>query len=124
MRENEYLRLSDLDTREDLINKKLNRVNYRDLEDMVYRLQLTYDEIIDILDVNYIPGSTTGYILPNRVYEISDNNLMLKSLLPNEVKVKVTIDDIRLGSNLTTIKTIRFTKRPSFYTILGFVKSS
>ena len=31
---------------------------------MVYRLQLTYDETIDILDVNYKAGSTIGYTLP------------------------------------------------------------
>ena len=36
--------------------------------------------------------------------------MMLKSLLPIEVKVNITIDDIRLKSNLTTNKTIRFTK--------------
>ena len=42
----------------------LKRVKYRDLEDMVYRLHLTYDEIIDILDVKYIAGSTIAYTLP------------------------------------------------------------
>ena len=31
---------------------------------MVYRLHLTYDEIIDILDVKYIAGSTIAYTLP------------------------------------------------------------
>ena len=31
---------------------------YRDLEDMVYRLQSTYDEIVVILDFKYIPAST------------------------------------------------------------------
>ena len=47
---------------------------------------------------------------------------MLKSLLPNDVKVKITIDDIRLRSNFTTNKTIRFTK-VSFCAILGFTQS-
>ena len=69
---------------------------------MVYRLQLTYDEIIDILDVKYIAGSTIGYTLLPGVYEISDINLMLKSLFPGEVKINYTIDDIGLRSNLTT----------------------
>ena len=78
---------------------------------MVYRLQLTYDEIIDILDVKYISGSTIGYTLSPGVYEISDINLMLKSLLPGKVKVNITIDDIRLKSKLNNNKTIRFTKK-------------
>ena len=48
---------------------------------------------------------------------------MLKSLLPKEVKVKNKIDDIRLKSNLTTYKTIRFTKKSFFYRILGSLKA-
>ena len=36
---------------------------------------------------------------------------MLKSSLPNEVKVNITIDDIRLKSNLTTNKPVRFTRK-------------
>ena len=77
----------------------LKTVKYRDLEDMVYRLQLTYDEIIDTLDVKYIAGSTIGYTLLPGVHKIKDINLMLKSLLPGKVKVNNTIDDIRLKSN-------------------------
>ena len=30
---------------------KLRRVKYKELEDMVYRMGLTYDEIVDILDI-------------------------------------------------------------------------
>ena len=63
---------------------------------MVYGLQLTYDEIVDILDVKYNDGSTTGYTMPVGVYKVSDINLMLKSLLPNKVKVDMTIEHIRL----------------------------
>ena len=37
--------------------------------------------------------------------------------------MNITIDDIRLKSNLTTIKTIRFTERSFFYKILGFTQS-
>ena len=48
---------------------------------------------------------------------------MFKSLLPDEIKVNVTIDDIRLRSNLTTNKTIRFNEKTFFYTILGFTQS-
>ena len=82
---------------------------------MVYRLQLTYDEIIDILDVKYIAGSTIGYTLLPGVYEISDINLMLKSLFPGKVKINYTIDDIGLRSNLTTkIKQYGFLKNLYF----------
>ena len=72
---------------------------------MVYRFQLTYDEIIDILDLKYIPTTTKGHTLPPGMYEIIDINFMLKSLLPKEVKVSITIDDIRLKSKLTTDRT-------------------
>ena len=44
---------------------------------MVYRLQLTYDEIVEILDVKYKAGSTVGYTLVPGIYEISDTNLMI-----------------------------------------------
>ena len=48
---------------------------------------------------------------------------MIKSLLPTEVRVIITIYDIRLGSNLTTKKTKQFTKNSFLYTILGFTQS-
>ena len=101
----------------------MQRVKYRDLEDLVFRLQLTHHEIVDILDVKYIPRSTKGFTLVPGIYEVTDINMMLKSLLPKEVKVNNTIDDIRLKSNLTTNKTIRFTKKSFFYVILGFTQS-
>ena len=71
---------------------------------MVYRMELTYDEIVDILDVKFIAGSTIGYTLPPGKNEITDIFLMLKSLVPNKVKAKNTIDNIRLKTNLTTEK--------------------
>ena len=49
---------------------------------------------------------------------------MLKHLLPKVVKANITIDDIRLRSNLTTNETISVTKSSLFYTILGFTKSN
>ena len=63
------------------------------------------------MGVKYIAGSTIGYTLPPAIYETSDINLMLKWLLPGKVKVNIKIDDIRLRSNLTINKTIRFTKK-------------
>ena len=46
---------------------------------MVYRLELTYNEIIDILDIKYIPTSTKGYSLPCGIYEIRDIDFMIQS---------------------------------------------
>ena len=90
---------------------------------MVYRLQLTYDEFIYILEVKYIGGSTNGSTLTPGVYKIRDINLMLRSLLPNKVKLNTTIDDIRLKTNLTTNKTKRKTEKIFFSTFLGFTES-
>ena len=90
---------------------------------MVYRLQVTNDEIVHILDVKYIAGSIRGYTLPPGIYEISGINLTLVSLLPKDVKVIIMVDDIGLMSNLTTNKTIRFTEKSFFYVILGFIQS-
>ena len=43
--------------------------------------------------MKYIDASTAGYTLEPGIYEISDINFMLMSLLPDEVKVNITIDD-------------------------------
>ena len=49
--------------------------------------------------------------------------MVLKSLLPKEMKVKITIVDFSVKSNLSTKKTIRITKRALFYTVLGLMDS-
>ena len=41
---------------------------------MVYRKELTYDEIIDIADKKNIAGSFIGYTLPPGIDEVSDFN--------------------------------------------------
>ena len=86
--------LSNLGTFKYEIHEELKNSIHNDLEEVVYRFQLTYDENIDILDLKKFPTSTIGYILPPGLYETSDIVLMLKSLLPKEVKVDITIDDI------------------------------
>ena len=90
---------------------------------MVFRLQLTYNEILDILDFKYISTKRMGYSLNPGIYEVVDLNNALKYILPDNVKVSVTIDDIRLKSNLKTNQTLIFTKKSLFYTILGFTRS-
>ena len=58
---------------------ELGRVKYEDLEDKVHRMELTYDAVVDILDVKYIAGSTNGYILSTGIFEDNNFNLMLLS---------------------------------------------
>ena len=48
---------------------------------------------------------------------------MIMSLLPKDVKTDFTINDISFKSNLSTIKTFRFTKKYFFYVILRFTQS-
>ena len=93
------------------------------LEDLVYRMRLSYDEIMDILDLKYIPTKRTGYSLNRGIYEVIDSNNTLKHILPNKVRVNITIDDIRLKSNSKINQTLIFTDKSFFYTRLGFTRS-
>ena len=86
-------------------------------------MRLSDDEIMDILDWKYIPTKRTGYCLNPGIYEVVDSNNTLKYILPNTVKVNITIDDIRLKSNLKTNQTLIFTEKSFFYTILGITRS-
>ena len=115
--------LSDFDTRKNVIIEELKNAKYNDLEDLLYRMRLSYDEIMDILDLNYIPTKRTGYSLKPGIYEVVDLNNTSKHILPNNVKVNITIDDIRLKSNLKINQTLIFTERSFSYTILGFTQS-
>ena len=98
----------------------MRNIETNDLEDMVYKMELTYAENVDILDVKYNAESTIGYTKPPGIYEVSHNSLMLKSLLPNKTKVNITIDDIRPKTNITTNKTIRVTERIFFLCNIRF----
>ena len=120
--DNEY-KLSDFDNQKYEIIEELKKAEYNDLEDLVYRMRLSYDEIIDVLDLKYIPTKRTGYSLNPGIYEIVDLDDTLKYILPNNVKVNITIDDIRLKSNLKLNQTLIFTEKSFFYTILGFTQS-
>ena len=101
----------------------MKNVKYNDLEDLVYRMQLTYDEIMDILDLKYIPTKRTGYSLNPGIYDVVDLNNTLKYILPDKVKVTITIDDIRLKSNIKINQTLIFTNKSFFYSILRFTQS-
>ena len=97
--DNEY-KLSDFDNQKYEILEELRNLKYNDLEDLIYRMQLTYNEIIDVLDLEYIPTKRMGFSLDPGIYEIVDLNNTLKYILPNNVKVNITIDDIRLKADL------------------------
>ena len=121
--EDKHYKLSDFDNQKYEIIEELKNVKYNDLEDLVYIMRLSYDEIMNILDLKYIPTKRTGYSLHVGIYEIIDLNSILKHILPDNVKVNITIDDIRLKSNLKINQTLIFTEKSFFYTILGFTQS-
>ena len=119
--DNEYK--LDFDTQINEILEELRNVKYNDLEGLVYRMRLSYDEIMDILSLKYIPTERTKYSVNPGIYEVVDLNNSLKYILPNTVRVNITIDDIRLKSNLKTNQTLISTEKSFFYTILGFTRS-
>ena len=69
------------------ILEELKNVRYNDLKDLVYGMRLSYDEIIDILNLKYIPTKRTGFSLSPGIYEVVDINNSLKYILPDNVKV-------------------------------------
>ena len=120
---NKEYKLSDFDNQKYEIIEKLKNAKYNDLEDLVYRMRLSYYEIMDILDLRYIPTKRTGYSLDPGIYQVVDLNNCLKNILPDNVQVNITIDDIRLKPNLKINQTLIFTEKSFFYTILGFIQS-
>ena len=90
-------------------------------------MQLTYDEIVDVLDLKYISTKRIGYSLNPGIYEVIDLNNTLKHILPDNVKVSITIDDIRLKSNLKINQTLIFTEKsffsPQLFLFLFFPQS-
>ena len=115
--------LSSLGMFKDEILEELKNIKFNDLEDMVYRFQLTYDEIIDILDLKYIPTKRMGYSIEPNIYDIVDLNKTLKIILPNNIKINVSIDERKYKTNLEINQTLIFTNKNFFYTILGFTQS-
>ena len=120
--DNEY-KLSDFDNQKYEILQELKNVKYNDLEDLVYRMRLSYDEIMDILDFKYIPTKRTGYSIEPNIYNVVDLNEILKNILPDNVKIDITIDERKYKTDLNTNQTLLFTKKSFFYTILGFSQS-
>ena len=60
--DNDY-KLSDFGTQKNEILEEIKKAKYNDFEDLIYRMQPTYDVVIDILDVKYIPTKRTCWSL-------------------------------------------------------------
>ena len=116
-------KISDFDNQKYEKPEELKKAKYTDFRDSVYRMQLTYDEIMDVIVFKYISITRIGYSLDPGIYEVADLNKTVNYILPDNVKVSVTIDDIKLKSNLKTNQTLNFTEKSFFYTILGFTRS-
>ena len=72
-------KLTDFDTLKEEILEVSKNIENIDPEDMVYRFQLTYDEIINIKEFKYIPTKSIGYSLKPDIYQISNLSNTLKT---------------------------------------------
>ena len=79
-------------------------------------MQLTYDEIKDALELKYFPTKRTRYSSKPNICQ----KRVIKKILPDKVKMNVTIDEQVLKSNLKINQTSIFTDESFFYTTLGF----
>ena len=103
--------------------EELRDVKHKDLKDLVYRMQLTYDEITDKLDLKKFPPKRIEYSLKPNIYQISGINNTLKSILPNNLTISVTIDEKLYKLNLKINQTLMLFNKSFFYAILGFTQS-
>ena len=120
--DNEY-KLSDFDTQKNEILEELKKAKCNDLKNSVYRMRLSYVEIKDILDLEYIPTKRIGYSLNPNIYNVIDLNNSLKNSLPDIVKINATIDGRKYKTDLKIMQTLIFTDKSFFYSILGFTRS-
>ena len=84
-----------------------------DLEGMVYRMQIT-NEIINALELAYNPSKRIGFSSNQGIYEMADINKTLNYILPDNAKVPVTIDDIRIKSDLNIFQFLKFFQKSFF----------
>ena len=115
--------LSDFDNQKYEIIKELKEAKYKDIRDLVHRMRLTYDEIMDIIDLKYISTKRVGYSLTPNIYNVVDLNNALKDILPDIIKINVIIDERKYKTDLQINQTLIFTNKSFFYTILGFTQS-
>ena len=65
----------------------------------------------------------TGHIRTYIIINVVDLNKTLKKILPNNVKIDITIDERKYKTDLKINQTLIFTNKSFFYTILGFTQS-
>ena len=73
--------LFDFDKLQNEITVTLKKTTAKDLEDMLYRMELTYKLIIDTLNILYSQLKRIGYTLPPGIYEIIDPHNTLECML-------------------------------------------
>ena len=73
--------------------KKEKNAKKNDIEDIVYRFQLTYDEFVNVLDLKYIHTKRIGCSLKRTMYQIGNINNTLKIFYPVMRKEVLTIDE-------------------------------
>ena len=66
---------------------ELENPENNEVKDLVFRLERTYNYIVEILDAKNFVAMTTGSTLATAIFYICDLKLTLKSLLPNKVKI-------------------------------------
>ena len=114
---------TNLDTFRNERIEEIENAKKNDFKDTVCRSELTNDQILFVLFIFHVGESTTGYTLSPGTFYTSDFNFMIETLLPSEMKVFFTIDDIRMRSILSTNKAIKFTDKPVFFTMPGLTHS-
>ena len=77
-------------------------------------MQLTNDEVLEILDLKNIPSQRLDYSSKPGVCEVSNICKTLEHNLPDNAEVSITIDDIRLKSNSSNTQTLIFAKKVFF----------
>ena len=87
-------------------------------------MQLTYDEIIENLELEDIPSKRKGYSLNPGIDEITYIKKSLTFFLPDNVKVTITIADIRLKSSSNNNHTLLCTKKSFFFHTISSFKQS
>ena len=86
-------------------------------------MRLSYDEIMDILDLKNISTKRMGFSKEPNIYNVVDLNKTLKNILPNNIKIDISIDERKYKTDLKINQTLIFTNKSFFYTILGFTQS-
>ena len=82
---------------------------------MVFRKELTYYELTDVLDTEYNNASSTRFTLPSRIHENDDFNLILHPLRLDDTEVDITIDDIGLILTFPTKNQESLSKKYSLF---------